>query len=166
MFDSVALFIGGVPNLKDSNQMTRVLKECFIRVRSNRCQRIKPFFRSSLTIKCCSSTSASRRIIAFTSGELTMAKCQGCWLAPLGAAPAARMQERMASSSTRSVENIRTVLRERICSQNVLARLVTSSGQHMGAPMGYALRCRSAAPSLLLVFHSLSFNIRHHKPNR
>ena len=52
MFDSVALFIGGVPNLKDSNQMTRVLKECFIRVRSNRCQRIEPFFRSPLTIKC------------------------------------------------------------------------------------------------------------------
>ena len=51
MFDPVAFFIGGMPNLKDSNQMTRVLKECFIRVRSNRCQRIKPIFRSSLTIK-------------------------------------------------------------------------------------------------------------------
>ena len=52
MFDSVALFISGVPNLKDSNRMTRVLKECFIGVRSNRRQLIKPFFRRSLTIKC------------------------------------------------------------------------------------------------------------------
>ena len=48
------------------------------------------------------------------AGSPMTAKCQGWWLAPLGAVPAVRMQVSMMSRGTGRVENSRTVWRARI----------------------------------------------------